>query len=118
MFYIKEANCSEIERDLNIFLNILNDQERSQIEAVYYRIARKLFEYFSLKEEKPYQKELSCFLKGSENKEIIGFVNVVWYLAKLGIPPFLIGKQNIKKASLFYKRVGNQMKYKYLASLN
>lgn len=118
VFYIKETNYSEVERNLNIFLNIVNDQEGSQIKVVYFRIARKLFEDFFLREEKPFQKELNDFLKGSENKEIIGFVNVVWYLAKLGIPSFLIGKQNIKKASLFYKRVGNQMKFKYLASLN
>lgn len=118
VYYLKMSNVVLAQHELDMFEENIENPDENQINAIYFRIAKKMVDYFSLGYEQSFVEDLLLFIKGKDNGEIIGFVNIVWYLSKIGIPSRLIGNKNIKKAAKFYYRIGNRMKYEELESMN
>lgn len=117
VYYLKMSNVVLARQELEMLEKDIENPDENQIDAVYFRIAKKMVDYFSLGYEQSFEEDLLYFIKENDNEEIIGFVNSVWYLTRLGIPSCLIGNKNIKKAAKFYCRIGNRMKYEGLESM-
>lgn len=104
--------------DLNCAKNVYEQFSRNtsnKIENIYKCIANKLILFFEGKQNIQFQRDLLAFIKDSDNKEIVGYINVVYYLLFLGIPSYLIGREHIIKVRNVYRSI-NKSKANYVDS--
>ena len=114
IYYLKTLDFVKAEQTLLQFSGRISG---NQVEAIYYKIAKQMVEFFVSGTRCSFKEVLHMFVNNPTNKETIGYINAVWYLAELGIPSCLIGKQLVVKAAKMYKRYGNQRKSDYLYSI-
>ena len=84
---------------------------------LFYKVAAKMVKYFVSDKNVSFKEDLQILIGDKDNKEVIAYINIIWYLSSLGIPLYAIGKRNVKKASIYYRRYGNLMKSEVLNSL-
>lgn len=114
IYYLKTSDFVKAEQTLLQFSERVSD---NQVEAIYYKIAKQMVDFFVSGTRCSVKEVLRMFVNNPTNKEMIGYINAVWYLAELGIPSCLIGKQHVVRAAKMYKRYGNQRKSDYLYSI-
>lgn len=114
LFYkiILSLTCIDLNSANNIYKHF-SKKTSNKIESIYKKIAYKLILFFEGKQNVQFQEELSFFIEGFDNKEIVGYINIVYYLLLLGIPPYLIGQNHIKKVRDIYRRI-NESKASYV----
>lgn len=117
LFYkiILSLTCNDLKCAETVYKQF-SQNTLNKVEFVYKCIAEKLILFFNGRKDMNFKKELSAFVENRENKEIVGFINVVSYLLLLGIPPQFIGRNHIEKAKKIYNGINNSRKAGYLDS--
>lgn len=116
LFYkiILSLTCKDLISAKNIYKQFsLNTSNK--IEIIYKYIANKLILFFDGKQNIQFQKELLAFVEDCENKEVVGYINIVFYLLSLGVPSKSIGQKHIIKTRNLYSKVNKRKAY-YLNS--
>ncbi len=115
VYYLKISNPTRAGQELKRFSEVI-DQTENVVEVAYYNIAEKMVDFFLHGNEVSFKEDLYLYIKDRNNKEIIGFINMVWYLMRMGIPQCLIGKQYIQYVLKTYCRIGNWARYEFINS--
>ena len=116
VLYLKLSDYKSINTMLMLFEENKSHNQR-KTDMLFYKVAAKMVKYFVSDKNVSFKEDLQILIGDKDNKEVIAYINIIWYLSSLGIPLYAIGKRNVKKASIYYRRYGNLMKSEVLNSL-
>lgn len=93
-----------------------NSNPMNKIEIIYKRIANKLINYFSTFKNISFENDLSSFIKSTDGKDIVSYINITSYLLSLNLPIELIGISHIKSVKKIYEKIGNKQKIEKIST--